>query len=247
MKTFPLNSRAKTTALKQPKELFSYARDIDGAFVYDEDTVKGQHLSYYYLPDSYVDKGVDLGAGYQNFKKIPEAENLGDFPALLRAIMKHEQSTGSKVASDIITFRGLMTKILTLPYNMKDPIDFEVVSYDGQIFIKNDEAIELKRRQQNSVSNNNSSSSSNGLPADFQQRCEFSGYKFETVATLPRPWADCSRPLIEKRSKKVVNNYEQYISVVRTGIGKVKLLLAGKLTVFGTIPPLMVETHSHTM
>ena len=29
-KSLPLNSRSKTTALKQPRELFSYARDIDG-------------------------------------------------------------------------------------------------------------------------------------------------------------------------------------------------------------------------
>ncbi|CAH2354074.1 decapping nuclease Rai1p [[Candida] railenensis] len=228
MKTFPLNSRAQTTALKQPKELFSYARDIDGAFIYDESKVKEENLSYYYLPDSSIDKQIDLGGGFQNFKKIPEAENLGDFPGLLKAIINYEKRENCRVNADIITFRGLMTKILALPYNLKDPIDFNIVTYDGQIFIKNDEEIELRRRTEQKQSNNNSNSNNNN-GSDYQERCEFSGYKFETISTLPRPWADCSRQLIEKRNKKIVNNYEQYISVVRTGIGKVKVLLAGEV------------------
>lgn len=230
MKTFPLNSRAKTTALKQPKELFSYARDIDGGFVYDEKVVKDEHLSYYYLPDASVDKQIDLGAGFQNFKKIPEEENLGDFGGLLRAVIDYEKKTNSKVNADIVTFRGLMTKILALPYNLKDGFDFNIVTFDGQIFIKNDDEIELRRRIEQKQSNSEkSNNNSNKNKPDYQERCEFSGYKFETIATLPRPWADCSRQLIEKRNKKVVNNYEQYMSVVRTGIGKVKVLLAGEV------------------
>lgn len=224
IKTFPLNSRAKTTALKQPKELFAFARDIDGEYAYDSSKVKDEHLSYYYFPDSFVDKQIDLGAGYDNFKKIPEEENLGDFAALLRGVMKYEQETGAKINSDIITFRGLMTKILALPYNLRDPLDFHIVAYDGQLFIKNNDEIELKRRQQQHQQQND-----DPAKLDMMKRCEYSGYKFEAISTLPRPWSECSRQLIEKRNKKMVNNYEQYISVVKTGIGKVKLLLAGEV------------------
>lgn len=222
IKTFPLNSRAKTTALKQPKELFSFARDIDGEYIFDSTKVQDENLSYYYLPDASVDKQIDLGAGYSNFKKIPEEENLGDFPALLKGVMNYEQSTGTKINSDIITFRGLMTKILTLPYNLKDPLDLHVIVYDGQLFIKNNDEIELKRRQQNNQHEDPSKQ-------EMMKKFEYSGYKFEAVSTLSKPWGDCSRQLIEKRNKKVVNNYEQYISVVKTGIGKVKLLLAGEV------------------
>lgn len=224
MKTFPLNSRAKTTALKQPKELFAYARDGDGNFVYDEEKVREEHMSYYYLPDATINGNVDLGAGYQNFKKIPEEENLGDFAAFLTAIMKYEQVSNTKVKTDIITFRGLMTKLLTLPYNLKDPIDLNVVAFDGQLFIKADDQIELNRRKLQNEQHQNDKKKE-----EFQRKCEFSGYKFETIATLPKPWADSSRLMIQKRSKKVVTNYEQYMSVVRTGIGKVKVLLAGEV------------------
>lgn len=218
IKTFPLDSRAKTTALKQPKELFSYSRDINGDFEYDEQQAQGL-LSHYYLRDSEVDRGVDLAAGYKDFKKIPEEENLGDFPSLLHSIMCHEKKAGQKVAADIITYRGLMTKLLVLPYNTRDPVDLYATVFDGQIFIKNNEQVELKRRQ----------AEPDPSKKDYVQRCEYSGYKFEAVSTLPKPWADCSRLEIEKRHSRQVNNYEQFISVVRTGIGKVKLLLAGEV------------------
>ena len=66
-KSLPLNSRSKTTALKQPRELFSYARDIDGRYVYDDPQ---DSLSYYYFPDSTIDNGIDLQAGYSKFQFI---------------------------------------------------------------------------------------------------------------------------------------------------------------------------------
>jgi len=47
-----------------------------------------------------------------------------------------------------------------------------------------------------------------------------SGYKFETLSTMPAPWGDTSREYIEGRDNEIVNNKEQYCSVVRTGLGK---------------------------
>ncbi|KAK6456902.1 RAI1 like PD-XK nuclease-domain-containing protein [Scheffersomyces xylosifermentans] len=229
IRTFPLNSRAKTTALKQPKELFSYARDIDGEFVYDQDQVINENVSYYYLPDSKVDDAnIDLQAGFAKFKKIPEENNLPETKSLLHALIQYEKerNNGEKVAVDIVTYRGLMTKLLTIPYNLTDPVDLNVVAYDGQLFINSDEKIELSRRAEEEHKRQESMAPDK---IDYVKRCEFSGYKFETVATLPRPWADCSRQQIDRRNKKMVNNYEQYLSVIKTGIGSAKMLLAGEV------------------
>jgi len=55
------------------------------------------------------------------------------------------------------------------------------------------------------------------------------GYKFETLSTLPAPWGETSREYIENRDDLVVNNNEQYCSVVRTGIGKTILCLGGEV------------------
>lgn len=224
LKTFPLTSRAETTALKQPKELFSYSRNGEGEWNVDEKTAKSEALSYFYFPDAYIDRRFDLAGGHKTFQKIPDEQNVGDFALYLKAIQNHEQETGKKVKADIITFRGIMTKLLTLPYNMNLPIQLYAISYDGQIFFKNDDEHDLKQRQiqQQELSQD-------AEKEKYVQLCEFGGYKFEALATLPKPWAQCSRALIEKRHKKVVSNYEQYISVVRTGIGKIKTLLAGEV------------------
>lgn len=55
------------------------------------------------------------------------------------------------------------------------------------------------------------------------------GYKFETLSTLPRTWAETSREFIENRENEVVNNKEQYCSVVRTGVGSTTLCLGGEV------------------
>ncbi|TQS32562.1 hypothetical protein Golomagni_07122, partial [Golovinomyces magnicellulatus] len=65
-----------------------------------------------------------------------------------------------------------------------------------------------------------------GPPLEVMQ---FWGYKFETLATLPATWADTSRDYIEGRETQIVNNNEQYCSVVRTGIGKTTLCLGGEV------------------
>lgn len=55
------------------------------------------------------------------------------------------------------------------------------------------------------------------------------GYKFETLSTIPKTWDDVPREYIESREHEVVNNYAQYCSVVRTGIGNTGLVIGGEV------------------
>lgn len=55
------------------------------------------------------------------------------------------------------------------------------------------------------------------------------GYKFETVSVLSEPWDAVSRETIEARENEVVNNNPQYCSLARTGIGNIRMLLAGEV------------------
>ncbi|PHH72858.1 hypothetical protein CDD82_5772 [Ophiocordyceps australis] len=71
-----------------------------------------------------------------------------------------------------------------------------------------------------------------GIHADFgldQLTSDIVGYKFETLSTMPATWGETSRDFIEGRDKHIVNNEEQYCSVVRTGIGKAILCLGGEV------------------
>lgn len=64
------------------------------------------------------------------------------------------------------------------------------------------------------------------IPSEVMQ---YWGYKFETLSTLPAPWGEVSREYIEGRDDEIVNNKEQYCSVVRTGIGKNVICLGGEV------------------
>ena len=55
------------------------------------------------------------------------------------------------------------------------------------------------------------------------------GYKFETLSLIPDQWNSTTREFIESREDMVVNNYAQYCSIVRTGIGKAKLVIGGEV------------------
>ena len=55
------------------------------------------------------------------------------------------------------------------------------------------------------------------------------GYKFETLSLIPDQWDPTSRDFIESREDMIVNNYAQYCSVVKTGIGKAKMVLGGEV------------------
>lgn len=207
MKQISISARAETTALKQPKELCSYSRTLEGDYVNDDSS-----LNYYFLPDTDVSTEIDLSGGFKKFMKHDDSKD-GDFDGLLGAIQKYESKTNSKVKADIITWRGILTKFLILPYN-REPFDLNIVYFDGHIFIKEDK---LKRKLTEQ-------------PPDLNhQKLIYSGYKFENIATISQPLSQASRANIEKRFKKIVNNTEQYCSVVRTGVGKTKILIGGEV------------------
>lgn len=46
---------------------------------------------------------------------------------------------------------------------------------------------------------------------------------------MPRPLAECSREEVEGRENEIVNNYAQYCSVVRTGIGTHSIIVGGEV------------------
>lgn len=204
---FPLDSRSETTALKKPKEIFSYSRNFEGEYVNDDSA-----LSYYFLPDSDVDTNIDLGAGFSNFKQADD-EKDGDFDGLLSGLMEYERNN-DKIKADIVTWRGIMTSLLILPHEHRNHIDLNLVYFDGHIFMQQDKA---------------SKKLNDTKPTVEHQKLMYSGYKFESIATVPKPLNEVSRATIEKRNKKLVNNVEQYASVVKTGIGKTKIVLAGEV------------------
>lgn len=63
-------------------------------------------MKYYYTPQL----GADLSKGFDTFEKLDDA---GDehLDALLKTIVHHEQKEGKKIDANLVTWRGMMTKV----------------------------------------------------------------------------------------------------------------------------------------
>ncbi|GMM35627.1 decapping nuclease [Saccharomycopsis crataegensis] len=234
VKTFPITSRTNSTALKQPKELTSYNRTKDGSYLMEPQSSP----SYYYFPDAYLNKGFNLSTGYKSFEKFPDTAPMDGF---LQAIKLWEQQHQKKIDGNIISFRGIMTMLVTLPHAIDKPFDLNVMYFDGQIFLKLDQQSETAKRAQETQDR---MGGAGRVSEEMLDKFTYSGYKFETLVTLDKPWADCSRKDIEGRDAKVVSNAEQYLSVVRTGIDKTKLILGGEVDCVFDYKPTVGDKYS---
>ncbi|KAG5943012.1 Protein rai1 [Claviceps sorghi] len=156
---------------------FSY--DENHEFRLDDSSIK-----YYYTPRI----GADLSRGFNTFQKLDDSRDE-HLDSLLKAIIAHEKETGKKIDAHVVTWRGMMTKIMAALFEQQDGSDVYASSSISHI------------------------------------KC----YKFETLSTLPETWHETSREYIENRENQVVNNKEQYCSVVRTGISNTILCLGGEV------------------
>jgi RAT1-interacting protein len=57
----------------------------------------------------------------------------------------------------------------------------------------------------------------------------FAGYKFEEISTLEKTWDESTRDEIERRNENVVDNIQQYCSVVKTQLGSSTLIIGGEV------------------
>ncbi|AGO13398.1 AaceriAFR262Cp [[Ashbya] aceris (nom. inval.)] len=208
-----LRSRLTTTALKQPREVGYYSSNAGGEYKIQDDV----NLSYYYLPDADIEKQIDLSAGVRKFQdeQAESGHDTGSLQGLLQTLLEYEQRKGKKVHADIVTFRGQMKQLIYCAFGGQPAdVDMYVMSFDGQLFIRSTR----KKLAHPSAARDS-----------WPYRAYYSGYKFESIAFLDRPVAETPREVLEKRSKQVVSNSAQYITVVKTGVGNHKLVLGAEV------------------
>jgi RAT1-interacting protein len=113
-------------------------------------------------------------------------------------------------------------QIMTAPFSHLDEWEMNATLFQGTIFIEENHAKKLDSRQKQ----NNSGGHRGNMSQDLMS---FWGYKFETLSLMPAPWSETPRDFIESREDATVSNYAQYCSIVRTGFGKTKLIIAGEV------------------
>lgn len=95
--------------IKRPREIACFSYDNNRVFHADASSLK-----YYYNPKL----GSSLLEGYDTFEKFNESADE-HLDSLLKSLMLLEQKQGARIAElegGIVTWRGMMTKILTAPY-----------------------------------------------------------------------------------------------------------------------------------
>ncbi|KAK0627033.1 RAI1 like PD-XK nuclease-domain-containing protein [Immersiella caudata] len=197
--------------VKRPREFACFSYDENHQFHLGD-----RSLKWYYDPRV----GADLSKGFDQFVKHDDSidEHLD---SLLETIANHEKETGKAIDANLITWRGMMTKLMAAPYENRDGFEMNATLYQGCIFIEEDHSSkQASRRQEHRPARGK---------GPTQEMMQFWGYKFETLCTMPAPWGDTSREFIEGRENHTVNNKEQYCSVVRTGIGKTTICLGGEV------------------
>ncbi|KAI9785000.1 MAG: decapping endonuclease targeting mRNA [Geoglossum umbratile] len=200
-----------SAAIRRPKEIACFSYDDQHKFHLDESS-----LRYYYPPRI----GADLSRGFDTFEKLDDTAD-DHLDSLLATIAALEKETGKQCDADFITWRGMMTKIMITACNDRG-FEMNATLFQGTIFIE--ENHDFKQAEWDAQR------SQKPRPGGQSQELMcFWGYKFETLSLLPAPWDATPRDYIEAREDQVVNNSAQYCSVVRTGIGKSKLVIGGEV------------------
>ena len=71
------------------------------------------------------------------------------------------------------------------------------------------------------------------------QLAMYAGYKFEELSTLSKPLQESTQQEIERRNENVVDNIQQYCSIVKTQIGSSTLIMGGEVDCLRGYHPLL--------
>ncbi|KAI7543615.1 protein rai1 [Hortaea werneckii] len=225
----------KSTTIRRPREFTYFSFDDQHKLL----PLSDASLSYYYPAffqhASLTPHRFDLSAGFDSFRQRDDGvdEHLD---ALLDTLQAHEERELERARddaeerkledvrckADVVTWRGMMTKILTAPFDDFNEFEMNATCFQGTIFVEeNHQSKEAQRQSQNAQRPRPGQAS--------QELMQYWGYKFEALSTLSQSWPEATRESIESRDEIVVNNHAQYCSIVRTGIGTTSLIIGGEV------------------
>ncbi|MCJ1341114.1 decapping endonuclease targeting mRNA [Bachmanniomyces sp. S44760] len=203
-----------SAAIRRPKEIAYFSYDSEHQFHLDD-----RSLRYYYTPQL----GADLSKGFDTFQQLDDIKD-DHLDSLLKTIVALEKETEARCEAHFITWRGMMTKIMSTPNDNYDGFEMNATYFQGTIFIEENHQHKIDSR---SKQYRPSPHADPHVPS--QELMSYWGYKFEVLSVLPGDWDSTPRDFIESREDHVVNNHAQYCSVVKTGIGKARMILGGEV------------------
>ena len=80
-------------------------------------------MKWYYPPRL----GADLSRGFETFQKHDDSQDE-HLDSLLKTIMTHEQEKWQKIDANVVTWRGMMTKVCLATQPSRSPADSSLLT-----------------------------------------------------------------------------------------------------------------------
>ncbi|KAF9533915.1 RAI1 like PD-XK nuclease-domain-containing protein [Crepidotus variabilis] len=203
-------SKPSSVLFQQPSQLttFSYTPEHVQEFT-------NSAMRYFVDPPS----GANLSYGFERWIRKPDTR--GRLDALLKAISKVkrnvEEQNGKLPEIGVVSWRGVMTKILTSPYENRDGWELNVMSINGTLYFE-EHLTDARLQEKNNME-------------PRQKTQTYYGYAFESYCTSDSPHS--SRHATERESHHGwggdVDTNVQWCSVVRTKLGDTRLIIGGEV------------------
>jgi len=158
--------------------------------------------------------GAQLSYGYERWVRKPEQR--GRIDGLLQAFSKARSGNAGPSLQDVevVAWRGVMTKILTSPYEDREGWDLNVMSLNGVMYFE-EHLSEGRLKEKNDIE-----------PRHRLQT--YYGYAFESYCTSDRQVRE-TKPNDPVGWGGDVDTNVQWCSVVRTKLGNTRLLIGGEV------------------
>ncbi|WWC63877.1 uncharacterized protein I303_106482 [Kwoniella dejecticola CBS 10117] len=201
----PLSLRTPPPPYRRPTIISTYSHQPDRSIRHDDSSMA------YYRP---APIGCDLNHGFD--RRTERNESVDEhLDGLCDALRKVEEESGKgERKGGIITWRGMITRIMTAPYEDREGWEMTAIALDGSVYVELHDPpdVRAKRRKQQST-------------WAWQT---YMGYSFESFSTQflvpeqenedwPTGWGGD------------VNTNVQWCNVVRSAIGDIPLCLGGEV------------------
>ncbi|KAF6754568.1 RAI1 like PD-XK nuclease-domain-containing protein [Ephemerocybe angulata] len=197
---------ARQTPFQLPTQIASYSHDEHHAQRFDNSAMR-----YYVDPPL----GARLDYGYDRWIRKPdERGRLDGLLNAIREVKKDATKAGAVPDNGVVSWRGIMTKILTAPYEERDGWDLNIMCVNGTLYFE-EHLTDRRLQEKNDM-------------APRQRQQTYYGYAFESYCTSDAPTRQ-QQPGVPSGWGGDVNTNVQWCSVVRTKLGDTRIVIGGEV------------------
>ncbi|KAF8953714.1 hypothetical protein BDZ97DRAFT_1908669 [Flammula alnicola] len=204
------SSLKRTIPFRQPSQLISFSYTPEHVQEFTDAALR-----------YFVDPPLDASLAYGYERCVRKADDRGRIDSLLKAISNvKSKSEASMPEIGVVSWRGVMTKILTAPYENRDGWELNMMFVNGTLYFE-EHLTEERLKEKNNM--------------DPRQRSQtYYGYAFESYCTSESPTRNsasassmhCGAP---PGWGGDVDTNVQWCSVVRTKLGDTRMIIGGEV------------------